>query len=299
MNDLMIRQYEGVDVFFLEDGWFNATLVASRCGKDADRWIRSDDAFRYGRALAKSLNLLNPPPTGINETIHFIENQSDHEKRRGLIPQFLKLVGLIKTRRGSIKNGGGTWMHPKLGVKFGRWLSVEFELWCDENIQQILIQRANPQSALTTMVPHWLFNFPVVDHATDVRFKGTRNTYMSMLSRLEFRAPIYKQYITDMVNEILMGHKAKPFRRMFRIPAGSRRRTRLYVDGNLRTAMQTVESIASDRIQREGVSRWVDIQRVVAEVARTVRGDFLRRGLDLVEHVPNIRQRPLTSRRLA
>jgi hypothetical protein len=144
------------------------------------------------------------------------------------------------------------------------------------------------------MIPHWLFNFPVVDHATDLRFKATRNTYISILSMLGFRAPVYKQYITDMVNELLMGHKARPFRRMFGIRAGSRRRTRLYVDGNLRTAMRTVEAIACDRIVREKVTDWVELQQVVAEVARTVRGDFMSRNVNLIAHVPNIRPRLLT-----
>lgn len=262
MNELMIKQYEGTDVFFQLDGWFNATIVAARYGKQPAHWLRTDQA---------------------KELISTIMRKRIIEQNQ-----------LVKVRRGATENGGGTWMHPKLAVHFAYWLDVEFGFWVGEEIEQILIQRANPQFALPTMVPHWLFNFPVVDHETDVRFKGTRNSYISMLSRLNFRAPIYKQYITDMVNEILMGRKARPFRRMFRIPAGSRRRTRLYVDGTLRTAMQTVEQIASDRIQREEISSWVEIQQVVAEVARTVRGDFLRRNLNLIEHIPNIRQRPLT-----
>ncbi|MEF6041736.1 KilA-N domain-containing protein, partial [Escherichia coli] len=34
--------------------------------------------------------------------------------------------------------GGGTWLHPKLAVRFARWLSVDFEIWCDEQIDAII-----------------------------------------------------------------------------------------------------------------------------------------------------------------
>lgn len=42
---------------------------------------------------------------------------------------------LIKTKRGKT---GGTWMHPKLAVVFARWLSVDFAIWCDEQIDGII-----------------------------------------------------------------------------------------------------------------------------------------------------------------
>jgi hypothetical protein len=41
----------------------------------------------------------------------------------------------LKMRRGM---GGGTWMHPKLAVRFAQWLDVDFAVWCDEQIDHIL-----------------------------------------------------------------------------------------------------------------------------------------------------------------
>jgi len=263
-TNLMIRQYENVDVFFMEDGWFNATMVAKTFGKVPKDWLKTEQVQELLFEISNGLK------------IPFEQNQ------------------LVKVKRGSPENGGGTWMHPKLGVHFAYWLNIKFAVWVGEQIENLVIQRTNPQSTLPTMIPHWVFGFPVVDHQTDVRFKGVRNSYISVLSALGFRAPIYKQHITDMVNELLIGHKAKPFRRMFRIPAGSRRRTRLYVDGHLRVAMERVEAIASDRILREGVTDWVGIQVVVAEVARTVRGDFQSQGINLIENVPHVRRRTIT-----
>jgi len=42
---------------------------------------------------------------------------------------------LLKSKRGRY---GGTWMHPRLGVPFARWLDVRFGVWCDDQIYKIL-----------------------------------------------------------------------------------------------------------------------------------------------------------------
>ena len=32
----------------------------------------------------------------------------------------------------------GTWIHPKLAVAAGRWVSEDFEYWCDETTKSII-----------------------------------------------------------------------------------------------------------------------------------------------------------------
>ncbi len=93
VNSLVIKQFEATDVFFVEDGWFNATLVAKQFGKDSNDWSCSDDAFQYGRALAKSLNLLNDhlKPEMIPDV-----DSLDVMQKRGAIQKFLKDADLKK-----------------------------------------------------------------------------------------------------------------------------------------------------------------------------------------------------------
>ncbi len=55
-NSMYIKQFQSIEVFFLSDGWFNATIAASSFGKDPRNWIRSEEAYRYGKALIKLLN---------------------------------------------------------------------------------------------------------------------------------------------------------------------------------------------------------------------------------------------------
>ena len=40
--------------------------------------------------------------------------------------------------KGGDKHEFGTWFHPKLAIVFARWLSTEFEIWCDEKIEELL-----------------------------------------------------------------------------------------------------------------------------------------------------------------
>ncbi len=48
----------------------------------------------------------------------------------------IPVIELYQSFRGSPENGGGTWIHPKLAVRFGIWLSDEFgyqvEQWVEE-----------------------------------------------------------------------------------------------------------------------------------------------------------------------
>ena len=60
---------------------------------------------------------------------------------------------LIQTQRG---DGSGTWIHEKLILKLAQWLSVDFELWCDERIAELLrtgkTEIAKPMSAAEIML---------------------------------------------------------------------------------------------------------------------------------------------------
>ena len=107
MTASLVRiDYQGMPVNFNEDGWFNATAAAAHYGKEVYEWLRLPETRRYLDALSRR--------HGINR-----EN-----------PGFW-----IKTRRGK---AGGTWLHPRLGVRFAQWLNVDFAVWCDEQIEGFL-----------------------------------------------------------------------------------------------------------------------------------------------------------------
>lgn len=102
MNNVLKADFNGNLYSFNLDGWFNATEAAKRFGKAPNEWMRLPDTIKYIAAL---------------------------ERKYGKIPY-------LKTKRGA--HGGGTWLNPKLAVRFAQWLDIDFAIWCDEQIDSII-----------------------------------------------------------------------------------------------------------------------------------------------------------------
>lgn len=99
-------EYKGQPVSFNTQGWINATEIAKRFDKRPGDWLKQDETREYVAILAESLTC-------------------DPES-------------LVKTSRARVDRGGGTWLHPKLGVRFAQWLDLRFAVWCDLQIDRVL-----------------------------------------------------------------------------------------------------------------------------------------------------------------
>lgn len=99
---VILANYKGLQVSFDDDGWFNATTAAKQWSKAPAEWLRLPSTTSYLRAL---------------------------KRKYGKFPH-------LKSQRG--QHGGGTWLHPKLAVRFAQWLDVDFAVWCDEQIDQLI-----------------------------------------------------------------------------------------------------------------------------------------------------------------
>lgn len=85
----------------------NATLMAKAFGREVKEWRRLPSTIRYIDALLT------------RGKSHFAKNQIVVSKKGGDGKQ-------------------GTWIHEKLILNLARWLDVDFELWCDEKIADLL-----------------------------------------------------------------------------------------------------------------------------------------------------------------
>lgn len=110
MNNVIQLSYEGSPVRLRADGWVNATDAAARFGKAPNEWLRLSSTREYLEKLA----------------IRMVESNAGKSR-----------ITLLTTRRGN-SAGSGTWLHPKLAVKFACWLSVDFEIWANEQIDSLL-----------------------------------------------------------------------------------------------------------------------------------------------------------------
>ncbi|VVP89999.1 hypothetical protein PS918_03140 [Pseudomonas fluorescens] len=104
MSNVIPFDYEGHPVQLSADGWLNATAISKRFGKRPSHWLDLPTTAEYLEALAKRLSV------GKSDT-------------------------LIRRKMG---RNGGVWLHPKLAVAFARWLSADFSVWCDLQIDALL-----------------------------------------------------------------------------------------------------------------------------------------------------------------
>lgn len=106
MDKQITKQYKETAITFSGEGWFNATEAAAKFGKRPVDWLALESTKEYLGALCES--------TEVRKS-HF-----------------------VKTVKGGDISKQGTWLHPKLGVVFARWLDVRFAVWCDEQIDAIV-----------------------------------------------------------------------------------------------------------------------------------------------------------------
>nr|WP_199066390.1 KilA-N domain-containing protein [Chromobacterium sp. ASV5] len=111
MTKLIQADFNGQAMQFTQDAWFNATEAAVKFGKRPVDWLNQDGTREY---IATLSDMLKCEPGS-----------------------------LLKTKRG---NNGGTWMHPKLAVRFAQWLDARFAVWCDMQIDALIRGQAGPDS---------------------------------------------------------------------------------------------------------------------------------------------------------
>ena len=102
-NQNTIAVYEEQPITFTHDAWFSATEAGKPFGVNPANWLQRQDTRLYLAALTKKY------------------------------PEVTKWY-IAK----SGKNSLGTWFHPKLAVAYSRWLSIDFSIWCDEQIDAII-----------------------------------------------------------------------------------------------------------------------------------------------------------------
>jgi hypothetical protein len=101
-HDIIVADYQGFAVSFTDDGWFDATSIAARFNKRPVDWLRLEETKAYLEALCDALGISGSG-------------------------------SLIRSKRNS-----GTWLHPKLAVRFAQWLDLKFAVWCDMQIEGLL-----------------------------------------------------------------------------------------------------------------------------------------------------------------
>lgn len=106
--NLINYDYKGSKISFISDKnvMANATQMAKPFGKRPNDYLSLPTTNKLIKAITKK--------SGISE------NQ------------------IVTTKAGTPQFGGGTWMHEDLALDFAQWLSVDFRLWCNDRIKELM-----------------------------------------------------------------------------------------------------------------------------------------------------------------
>jgi hypothetical protein len=120
-TQLITAQFDGMPVVFRTDGFINATAIAKQFNKNPKDYLKSKRTQEYIEAV---------------RTILLTEQNQ-----------------LVIIKQGGSPEEQGTWLHPKLAVDFARWLSIKFAVWCDLQIEKILLSNTKPDNFAEFLQP--------------------------------------------------------------------------------------------------------------------------------------------------
>ncbi|AOF53668.1 hypothetical protein BKG91_11090 [Rodentibacter caecimuris] len=141
MTNIITADYNGTQVFFQDDAYLNATAIAKHFNKRPNDWLTLPTTQEYIETLCKK-----------TET-----RKSGNAAKVGK-SHFVKTI-----KGGKDLSQQGTWLHRRLAVPFARWLNVEFAIWCDEQIEKILIEKNQPKQ-LALPEPEKKFKFEFTEY---------------------------------------------------------------------------------------------------------------------------------------
>jgi hypothetical protein len=103
---------------------------------------RQSDGYINATALTRAYKL----ETGKRRDVgHWLELERTKETLEHLSSiTGIPVIELYQVFRGSPSGGGGTWIHPKLAIRFGIWLSDEFGYLVEEWVEQWLTTGQSP-----------------------------------------------------------------------------------------------------------------------------------------------------------
>ncbi len=129
MNALQVFSYNNNPVSFKDESgqvYINATEMAKPFGKRPTKWLELPSTQELIKALEeKDRGVKFSDITQSGSNIRFSDITSKQ---------------LIITVKGNFKDGReqGTWLHEDIALDFAQWLSVDFKIWCNDRIKELM-----------------------------------------------------------------------------------------------------------------------------------------------------------------
>jgi hypothetical protein len=136
----MIKEFEykendiAIDVQFSGENYLNATEVYQAFGKDRKSFSKfiKRTLTNYTKTLIEKGYVVKSSDGNIVPINEISMSKKSRHANSSVQTQDMIKVSADKT---GLKS---TWLHPSLAVRFARWLSIDFELWCDFKIKELI-----------------------------------------------------------------------------------------------------------------------------------------------------------------
>jgi phage antirepressor YoqD-like protein len=114
---------------------------------------------------------------------------------------------LVIVNQGSPEYGGGTWMHEDIALDFAQWLSVDFKIWCNGKIKELL----NHGITATQPTLDNIINNPEFGIKLLTELKVEREQKALLQTKIEQDKPkvVFADSVSGSVNSILVRQFAK------------------------------------------------------------------------------------------
>ncbi|MGJ1416165.1 KilA-N domain-containing protein [Sphingobacterium multivorum] len=130
--------YHGKEVeFSIMDGevLVNATEMGKAFGKRPVDFLKLESTKAYIEQLKSSFIEFRSEESSLLNSME--QDSSDENDGKTTESSLLKPIEIVITSKGRGEDGGVTWMHSRLALKFAAWLDVKFEIWVYEMINSI------------------------------------------------------------------------------------------------------------------------------------------------------------------
>lgn len=189
------------------DGFINGTAMCVAHGKDISEWLILESVLRLVAALARRLGI-NPIPGKLGNSVY----------RRVSTTYPV----LIVVKRGSPENGGGTWIHPKLGVHLAQWCNEDFALEVSDWVEEWMTTGRNPLEAVEVDREFmlWRQRYDIRVYLKDFLRPELMNAVVRWAEQ-NHKSPITLcSTVHDLMNERIQGAKSKQIQLMNGLPLG-------------------------------------------------------------------------------
>src|SRR5690606_1749979 len=137
MNKQTFDYYDKQVEFGVEENeiMVNATEMGKVFGKRPVDFLRLASTKDYIEELKTAFTAFRSEDSSLLNAVN--DDLPSKNTPKKAESSLLKPIEIVKPEKGKGEDGGVTWMHSRLAIKFAAWLDVKFELWVYDTVHKV------------------------------------------------------------------------------------------------------------------------------------------------------------------